>query len=71
MIVWLTIMLCYGSTTQCHLWAPSNRPYMGLSACQIEGMESGAMYHAQHPNWTVKAIRCSPGNRPPLPEDQT
>lgn len=69
MPIYISVLLCALGTNQCHVWLPREAPVIGLAACQIEGEESAATFISEHPQWYVKAIRCSLGNRPRA-EDQ-
>jgi hypothetical protein len=64
MPVYLSFLICTITSGTCHVTIPLERPFIGLSACQIEGMMLTPQWQDQHPGWTVKRIRCSIGNRP-------
>jgi len=64
MPVYLSFLICALSGGACHVTIPLERAFIGLSACQIEGMMITPQWQEQHPGWAVKRIRCSIGNRP-------
>ena len=64
MPVSLSFLICALSGGACHVTIPVERAFIGLSACQIEGMTIAPQWQEQHPGWAVKRIRCSIGNRP-------
>jgi hypothetical protein len=68
-IVFLSLLVCTLSGNACHVTVPTQRPFVGLSACQVEGMQTAASWTGAHPGWRVIKIRCTLGKRP-LPEDQ-
>lgn len=37
---------------------------LGPSACMVEGMKTAPTWEHEHPGFGVKAIHCTPGNRP-------
>jgi hypothetical protein len=65
MSVYLSFLICAVAGGACHLTNPVERPFVGVSACQMEGMLLTPQWQELHPGWTVKRIRCSIGNRPP------
>jgi hypothetical protein len=64
MPVYLSFLICALSGGACHITIPAERAFVGLSACQMEGMMITPQWQEQHPGWTVRRIRCSIGNRP-------
>ena len=64
MLVYLSFLICALSGGGCHSTAPTEQPFVGISACQMQGMLMTPQWQDQHPGWTVKRIRCSIGNRP-------
>jgi hypothetical protein len=68
MIVWLSFLVCTVGGQSCHVTVPTEREFMGVSACQIEGMKSVPVGTEAHGGWHVAKIRCSIGNKP-KPED--
>jgi hypothetical protein len=64
MPVYLSFLICALSGGGCHVTIPVERPFVALSACQMEGMIITPQWQEQHPGWAVKRIRCSLGNRP-------
>ncbi len=64
MPVYLSFLICALSGGTCHVTVPLERAFIGVSACQIEGMMMTPQWQEQHPGWTVKRIRCSIGSRP-------
>jgi hypothetical protein len=64
MPVYLSFLVCMLSGDVCHVIIPIERPFIGISACQMEGMTALPQWLEQHPGWRVKRIRCSIGNRP-------
>lgn len=39
-------------------------PMMGPSGCMVAGMQTAPLWEHEHAGFGVKAIRCTPGNRP-------
>jgi hypothetical protein len=68
MPVYLSFLICALSGGSCHVTIPAERAFIGVSACQVEGMLSVPKWEAGHPGWKVRRIRCSIGNRPPNEE---
>ena len=68
MPVYLSFLICALFGGGCHVTIPVERPFVGLSACQMEGMMITPQWQELHPGWTVKRIRCSIGTRPPNEE---
>jgi hypothetical protein len=66
MHIWLSFLVCTIGSQSCHTTIPNDEPFVGLSACQVEGMTSAASWTESHPGWHVAKIRCSVGNKPPL-----
>jgi hypothetical protein len=64
MPVYLSFLICALSGGACHVTIPVERPFVGISACQMQGMVMMPQWQQQHPGWTVKRVRCSIGNRP-------
>ena len=64
MFVYLSFLICTLSGAACHIEVPLERPFIGLSACQVEGMTMAPAWEAEHSGWVVRRIRCSIGNRP-------
>ncbi len=64
MPVYLSLLVCSLAGDVCHIVVPVERPFIGMSACQVEGMTMLPQWLEQHPGWRVKRIRCSIGNRP-------
>jgi hypothetical protein len=64
MPVYLSFLICALSGGACHVTIPAERAFVGLSACQMEGMMITPQWQEQHPGWTVSCIRCSIGSRP-------
>jgi hypothetical protein len=64
MPVYLSFLICALSGGACHVTIPAERAFVGLSACQMEGMMITPQWQEQHPGWTVRRIRCSIGSRP-------
>lgn len=64
MPVYLSLLACTLTGNLCHVVVPVERPFIGMSACQVEGMTMLPQWLEQHPGWMVKRIRCSIGNRP-------
>jgi hypothetical protein len=62
--VYLSFLICALSGGSCHNTIPVEHVFVGLSACQMQGMMIAPQWLEQHPGWTVKRIRCSIGNRP-------
>ena len=65
MPVYLSFLICTLSGAACHIEIPLERPFIGISACQVEGMTMVPSWEDAHSGWVVKKIRCSIGNRPP------
>ena len=63
MPVYLSFLACTLAADLCHVVVPIERPFIGMSACQVEGMMLLPQWQEQHPGWRVKRIRCSIGNR--------
>ena len=40
MVVWLSFLVCTISGQSCHVTVPTEQPFMGMSACQVEAMKS-------------------------------
>ena len=55
---------CTLAGAACHVVVPVERPFIGVSACQMEGMTMVPSWEAAHSSWVVRRIRCSIGNRP-------
>jgi hypothetical protein len=68
MPVYLSLLACTLIGDVCHIVVPVERPFIGMSACQVEGMTMLPQWLEQHPGWRVKRIRCSIGNRPSADE---
>ena len=64
MPVYLSFLICALSGGACHVTIPVERPFAGISACQMQGMLMTPQWQGQHPGWTVQRIRCSIGSRP-------
>ena len=64
MAVYLSLLACTLIGDVCHIVVPVERPFIGMSACQVEGMTMLPQWLEQHPGWMVKRIRCSIGRRP-------
>jgi hypothetical protein len=64
-LVYLSFLICALSGGSCHSTAPTEQPFVGISACQMQGMLMTPQWQDQHPGWTVKRIRCSIGAPPP------
>jgi hypothetical protein len=64
MLVYLSFLICALSGGTCHVTIPIERPFIGISACEMQGMLMTPQWQEHHPGWTVKRIRCSVGNRP-------
>jgi hypothetical protein len=64
MLVYLSFVVCTISGAACHVTVPVERAFVGMSACQVEGMMMTPQWQEQHPGWQVKRIRCSIGNSP-------
>lgn len=64
MPVWLTFIVCLSSGSSCHQTIPTDQPFVGLSACQVQGMMLAPSWAEAHHGWRVDKIRCSPGNPP-------
>ena len=64
MFVYLSFLICTLSGAACHVVVPVERPFIGVSACQMEGMTMVPSWEAAHSSWVVRRIRCSIGNRP-------
>ncbi|MEO8713812.1 MAG: hypothetical protein ABI369_02245 [Acetobacteraceae bacterium] len=69
MVVYLSLLVCALNSSTCHVTVPHERPAVGLSGCQIAGMQAAAEFVKEHPGWFVSKIRCSPGS-PPRAEDE-
>ena len=65
MPVYLSFLICALSGGGCHAVVPVEEPYVGISACQMQGMMIAPQWLDQHPGWSIKRIRCSIGGRPP------
>ena len=65
MLVYLSFLICTLSGGGCHATIPIEQPFVGLSACQMQGMLMTPRWQDQHPGWTIKRIRCSSGAQPP------
>ena len=68
MIVWLSFLVCTVGGQSCHVAVPTGQEFMGVSACQVEGMKSVSVWTEAHHGWHVAKICCSIGNKP-KPED--
>jgi len=64
MIVWLSFLVCTINGQSCHVTIPIDRPLVGLSACQVEGIKSAPAWTQAHPGWHIEKFRCSVGNKP-------
>jgi hypothetical protein len=64
MPVYLSFLICAISSGSCHVTIPLERAFVGIAACQMQGMMMMPSWQEQHPGWTVKRVRCSVGNRP-------
>ena len=53
MPVYLSFLICALSGGACHVTIPVERAFVGLSACQIEGMMMSLQWQEQHSGWTV------------------
>ena len=62
--VYLSFLICALSGGACHVTIPVERPFAGISACQMQGMLMTPQWQERHPGWMVSRIRCSVGNRP-------
>lgn len=69
MLVYLSFLVCLSSGASCHTTVPAERAFMGLAACEREGMMLAPSWEDAHASWHVSKIRCSLGNRP-KPSDQ-
>jgi hypothetical protein len=49
MPVYLSFLICALSGGTCHVTIPVERPFIGISACQIEGMTMLPQWQEQHP----------------------
>jgi len=67
MLVYLSLLVCTVSGAACHVTVPVEAAFVGMSACQVEGMMITPQWQEQHPGWTVKRVRCSIG-KPSLEE---
>jgi hypothetical protein len=68
MLVYLSFLICTAAGS-CHTTVPEERPFMGLSACQMAGEMLIPSWEEAHPSWHVNKVRCTLGQRP-KPEDQ-
>lgn len=64
MPVYLSFFICALAGGSCHVVLPVERSFIGLSACQVEGMMMLPQWEEEHPAWTVKRVRCSIGDPP-------
>ncbi len=62
MPVFLSFLICTLGGGVCRTVVPTERPFIGISACQMEGMMTTPQWQEQHPGWRIKRIRCSIGN---------
>jgi len=69
MVVWLSFLVCTISGQSCHVTVPTEQPFMGMSACQVEAMKSLPAWTEAHEGWHISKIRCSIGKKP-QPEDE-
>lgn len=60
MPVYLSFLVCALSGGACHITIPLERPFVGISPCQMEGMTIAPQWQDRHPGWTIKRFRCSP-----------
>ena len=65
MMVYLSFLVCVIAGGDCHTVVPIEEPFVGLSACQMQGMLLTPQWQEQHPGLSVRRIRCSIGGRPP------
>jgi hypothetical protein len=65
MLVYLSFLICTLSGVVCRVAVPVERPFIGVSACQIEGMTMVPSWEDGHAGWLVRRIRCSIGTRQP------
>jgi hypothetical protein len=63
-LVYLSFLICTLSGTACHVTVPVERAFIGVSACQMEGMTMVPTWEDGHSGWLVRRIRCSIGSRP-------
>ncbi len=64
MPVYLSFLICALAGGGCHVTIPAERAFVGVSACQMQGMIMTPQWEESHPGWKVTKIRCSIGNRP-------
>jgi len=64
MPIYLSLLICTLSGDACHVTVPIERAFIGMSACQMQGMMMTPQWQDQHPGWMIKRIRCSIGNPP-------
>ena len=64
MPVYLSFLICLGTSSSCHVTIPVEAPFAGISACQMAGTIMLPQWLEGHPGWTIKRIRCSIGSRP-------
>ncbi len=64
MPVFLPLLVCVLGGSACHVVVPTERPFIGLAPCQVEGMMTAATWTGAHPGWRVARVRCSIGSRP-------
>jgi hypothetical protein len=69
MLVYLSFLICTSAGASCHTTIPVERPFMGLAACQMEGMLSAPKWQEDHPSWVVSKIRCTLGQRPKVEDE--
>jgi len=60
MPVYLSFLICALSGGACHVTIPVERAFVGLSACQLEGMMI-SQRQEQQPAWTIRRVHvCAP-----------
>ena len=63
MLVYLSFLVClHGSV--CHTTIPIERPFVGLSACEVGGMQIAPSWEEAHPGLKVTKINCTMGKKP-------
>jgi hypothetical protein len=56
MVVWLSFLVCTISGQSCHVTVPTEQPFMGMSACQVEAMKSLPAWTEAHEGWHIAKI---------------
>jgi hypothetical protein len=64
MPVYLSFLICALAGGGCHITTPIERSFVGVSACEAQGMIMTPQWQDNHPGWKVTKIRCSIGRRP-------